>query len=121
MEKARIVNLTPHEIVLISHRSFTNKGMKPEVILRFPTSGTIARCSLKTSLKKQIEFKGVTIDITDVKTGRIYNLPKPKPGTYYIVSKLIAEHAKGRGDLLVCHGIYKKNNKTIGARSFTLW
>lgn len=95
--------------------------MEPEVILRIPPSGEVARCSQKTTLEKQLSFKGVTLDITQVSIDKVYHLPDPAEGMYYIVSKLVAEHLKGRGDLLVAHGIYKQDGKTIGARSFTLW
>jgi len=121
MEEANIVNLTPHAITMISHRSFIYKDMEPHIILRIPPSGKVARCSQKTTLKKQISFQGITLDITNVLIDKVYHLPEPIEGTYYIVSKLVAEHLKGRGDLLVTHGIYKQDNKTIGARSFTIW
>jgi len=121
-ESAEIVNLTPHDIKIISHRSFMYKdNIEPEVTLVIPPSGIVARSEHETILIKQLVYKDQVLDITSVFPNRVKDLPGPELGVYYAVSKIVAEQLKGRGDLLVMHGLYKKNGQTIGCRSFTLW
>lgn len=120
-ESAEIVNLTPHDIHMISHQSFIYRNMEPEVILTIPPSGKIARCEQDTKLSRQLVFQGHVLDVTEVYPKRVIDLPPPKAGTYYAVSKMVAEQLKGRGDLLVMHGLYKRKGQTAGCRSFTIW
>lgn len=121
VQPAEIINLTPHAIQLISHSSYVYKDQAPNIVLTLPPSGRVARVDQVTSLDKQISVNGAIIDITTVVPRELVELPKKQPGVYYAVSKLVAEQLKGRGDLLVMHGLYKQHSKTIGCRSFTLW
>lgn len=120
-ELASIINLTPHDINIISHRSYIYREMDPEITLTISPSGRIARCEQSTRLVKQLLVGEHTLDVTQVFPERVVDLPDPRHGTYYAVSKLVAEQLKGRGDLLVMHGLYKREHKTIGCRSFTIW
>lgn len=118
---AIIINLTPHVINMISHRSYLYKDEEPVIIQSFHPSGDVARVVQKTQVVQQLTVAGQVIDITRITPMKITGLPEPKEGTYYAVSKIVAEQLKGRGNLLVMHGLYKKNGRTIGCRSFTQW
>ncbi len=86
MEKVKLINLTPHDVHIIGHKSFIIKDGNPHVVLKIPPSGVVARVRNKTFVIEQVEFEGHVIDITDVKPIRIENLPDPQKDTYYIVS-----------------------------------
>jgi hypothetical protein len=89
----RLVNLTPHEIRL----------MTPEGEIVLLPSGVVARVREEVRDVGFIEVDGVHIPIR-VKTlsDEVENLPPPQDGTIYITSFLAAEAAwrKGRKDVL---------------------
>ena len=76
----KIINLTPHAVVI-------NNGPT------FPPSGTVARVSVK-------QVDAGTINGVPVKKqafGDIVDLPPPSPDTVYIVSSLVLSAAKAAG------------------------
>ena len=89
----KIINLTPHEVVL-------DNGF---VHISFPPSGTVARIVpvtergvLEYSLAAGVKIKSPVHQAPQV---RVMNLPKEKKGTFYIVSSYVAQAIK-RKDLL---------------------
>lgn len=60
-------------------------------------SGIVARCSQSEEIVGAIDG----IQITKQTFGEVSGLPAPVEGTYYIVSRLVAQAATGRTDLLV--------------------
>lgn len=78
----RIINLTPHEIVLR-----TPQGDQQV----FPASGSTAR--LKTAQYMLSSAAGVP-PVAVTLTGGIEGLPEPQEGVVYLVSSLVAQAAK---------------------------
>ena len=114
-----LVNLTPHEVVL------GGDG------LRIPPSGSVARCSEESTSfcwavipgtftdgpGGQGDLMPVEVEIVDVVAGPVSDLPAPKDGTKYIVSRMVAEAAHGRGDLVFPFDLYRDAAGVIvGAR-----
>lgn len=97
---SRIVNLTPHAIVL------RGKTIEP--------SG-LARC--ETSSIKIGEVNG--IDVNQRSFGEVYGLPETERDTYYIVSAIVAQAVKGLRDdcLVVDETIRDDAGKIIGCES----
>jgi len=126
MEIRNIVNLTPHELVIKT----------TDATLSIPASGTVARCAQKTEITDEVvydvllqdpdtkETKAATmrIPITKVTLGDVENLPDPKDGTIYAVSRVVAEAIKGKRNDIVIPGpaIRDDKGRIIGADGFSI-
>ena len=90
-----LINLTPHPITLIGEG-----GMR----INIKPSGTVARVVQDRTTPTTTALPlapGIDIDVwvQDATNSRVENLPDPQPGTYFIVSTLVAQVAQ-REDLL---------------------
>ena len=85
----KVINLTPHDIKLISCGG--------ETIIE--ASGIIARCTEKREVIRTIAINGIEANITKTVFGDVENLPKQRSDTIYIVSRLVAVAEIKRGDL----------------------
>ena len=113
-EGVRLVNLTPHEVVILDSSN--------NVVLRLPPSGTVARVATRE------EVVGTLNGIPVVKTtyGDVEGLPAPQPGVVYIVSLLVLQALAGkRSDLVAPNtsptplGAVRDNQgRIVGVRSF---
>ena len=103
--EAELINLTPHPINIEGYGEI-------------PPSGKIARASEQR--KKIGEINGITVNV--VTLGNVVDLPPPKPNTFYIVSRVVAEAERGkRKDLLIPdESIRDASGKIIGAKSFAI-
>jgi len=82
-------NYTPHDIKLFLSNGETDV-LKPE---------GLARCTFETKKVGNLELG---LPIYEIKCGEVYGLPEEQEGTYYIVSRTVAEECKGkRNDLFV--------------------
>lgn len=93
----KVINLTPHPVVITDGRTF-------------PPSGTVARVSVQ-------QVDAGTIDGIPVKTqtfGDIVDLPAPSPDTVYIVSSIVLAAAKaaGRNDCVAPNTAQAVRNET---------
>ncbi len=103
-----IVNLTPHDVYMI------DDGRSR---FRFHRSNKPARLQESYFGNTTIYEDGVAIPMAVVTYGDIYNLPEEKPGVFYIVSLLVAIHAKDRKDLLFPVDLVRNNyGEIIGCR-----
>ena len=76
----KIINLTPHDIVITNGPTF-------------PPSGTVARVSVQ-----QVDAGDVNgIPVKTQTFGDIVGLPEPQAGTVFIVSALVLNAAKAAG------------------------
>ena len=108
MEK-RLVNLTPHAIHFIDEQGAVKMTVEP--------SGVIARCATTTITTGEI----AGIPVTTTEYGEVVNLPAPEKGTIYIVSSLVAQHCKDRGDVFVPgEQVRDDQGRVIGCRSLGL-
>lgn len=80
----RLVNLTPHDIVVV-----LEDGDK----ITIPKTGRIARVQTDQILKSKING----IPVFEQTFGEIVDLPDPEADTYYIVSAIVLAAAKAAG------------------------
>jgi hypothetical protein len=82
---ATLVNLTPHEIVIV--------GADGAVLARIAPSGQVARCTPTT-----VEVSGVGgVPVVKTTLGAVEGLPAPQDGVVYITSSLVAQRAAADG------------------------
>lgn len=89
--RVRMVNLTPHAIVLLLQDN------RQRLI---PASGLVARRIVQREPARIICLGGQTLTVNAVTMGDLEGLPDSVPGIMYIVSRMVAEVAADREDLL---------------------
>lgn len=128
-EAVRLVNLTPHEVVLRVLKRPGSPGEEPaapqgspgqeppaegergedghaegiaRAVVRLPRSGRFARVHEPRLGKEPLNLDtGVQVELTRLRrSARITGLPKPEHGTRYVVSRLTALAARDRDDLV---------------------
>lgn len=101
-------NLTPHLVTVVNDQN--------QVILEVAPEETSARCLVK----REVAFLADGIQVNRNVYGEISGLPDPVQGTWYIVSRIVAEAAK-RHDLLVPDETVRDQNGQIsGCKSFAI-
>lgn len=101
-----IVNLTPHDVNII--------GEDGNVVVTFPSTGTVARCV--ATRQKIGEVNGIPVNRTTF--GQVTGLPAPQDGVAYIVSSILCQACPDRTDLyIVDDTVRDENGKIIGARA----
>lgn len=102
-------NLTPHEINVVDAEGHH--------VLDVPASGIVARCSQHE--QKITEIDGV--EITRQFFGEVEGLPSPEEGTWFIVSRLVAQAAGlSRTDLLVPGPLVRgEDGQPVGCRGLS--
>ena len=104
----KIINLTPHEVVL-----YKTDGS----ILKLPKAETPLRLEQTTSQLKIID--GVSFTITKYGLNN-QTLPKVEEGTIYIVSKIFLKAFPSRLDFYMVNETVKdENGHIIGCKSLT--
>jgi hypothetical protein len=88
--KMTLVNLTAHRIVI-----FDSQDGNINVITIEP-SGSIARVAQIVEADAPVDG----IPVVRSRYGEVTGLPDPQPGTYYIVSAMVAQAVAGRPDVL---------------------
>ncbi len=119
MVSYRLVNLNPHEVVLI--------GGGQQLVL--PPSGTVPRLVLgggTTVTVGALGAGGGTGEETPVTLSLTYGeglvgldppLPDPQPGVLYVTSRVVAEHCPQRDDLAWPHELVRDTaGRPVGAR-----
>ena len=119
MVSYRLVNLNPHEVVLI--------GDGQQLVL--PRSGTVPRLVLgggTTVTVGALGAGGGTGEETPVTLSLTYGeglvgldppLPDPQPGVLYVTSRVVAEHCPQRDDLAWPHELVRDTaGRPVGAR-----
>lgn len=111
MTNQSIVNLTPHDITVIS------QGKS----IVFPKFSVSARVSSKTFFVTSFYTSEGSIPLTQVVFDELEGLPEPIEGTFFIVSRIVREAAKDRTDLLVPQGLIRdENGQPIGCESLSV-
>lgn len=107
----KLINLTPHDINIVAEGT--------SIILEtIPVSGVVARvCQQETAAG---DIDGIPLVV--LKAGTVQDLPKPKTGTYYIVSRTVQEACPDRHDLLVPTWMVRSADRRtiIGCAAFTI-
>ncbi len=106
---AKIINLTPHDVVLI---------ISEERSVTFPSYAAvrpIPRVSSRTVSDGDIDG----FPLTRTEYGEVENLPEPKDGVWYIVSAMVAGRCPDRRDLVIPNeAVRDEKGRIIGCRSF---
>lgn len=102
IQKFEIINLTPHDAVLMNE--------KEDVITTIPASGKVARCTESFRNERQIEVNGVVTTFSQKIVGATENLPPARDGILYYVSSFVANDNPNRGDLIT-PAAYVRNDK----------
>lgn len=87
----RVLNLTPHPLM------FYKEG---EVVLVMPPDGPAVRVEESRVYDKKVFIDGHAITVLKKTLGEVKNLPEKQDDTYLIVSKVVADVAPDRDDLL---------------------
>lgn len=106
-----LVNLTPHDIVVIY-------GDKKKKV--FPKSGSVARVSVEYYFTELGEVIGVPT--TSSSYGQVIGLFKEFPGVYYIVSTMVAQAMQGKRFDLLSPGplIRDESGQPVGCSSLNM-
>lgn len=109
----KVINLTPHEVIIIPREGET---------YCFPKSGTVARCSTTAEEISIITASGKgNIPLVKTVIGEPQNVPEPEDDTLFIVSRLVKSALPERNDLIVPDGLVRdENGNVIGAERFSL-
>ena len=122
----RLLNLTEHEIVLDAQQHSAGpadpSGLTPPSALRLPSAGQFARVDDTRARLNENWLNTATerIRLTRLRrSSRLTDLPGPERGTTYVVSRLTAQAARRRGDLvfpLTEIRDWDSDGRVIGAR-----
>ena len=103
-----VINCTPHDINIILDK-------EENIVIK--ASGIVARVATTMNPSGMIG----NIPLSETRFGEVENLPEPKKGTRYIVSRIIKEACPERHDLLVpgeC--VRDEEGKIIGCKSLSI-
>lgn len=105
----QIINATPHDVNII--------GENGQVVRTYAASGICPRCSVSREAVDEID--GIRINRTVF--GDVVGLPEYVEGTYYIVSAIVANAAKGRQDLLITDDAVRDDKgRVIGCKALAV-
>jgi hypothetical protein len=109
MKTTNIINLTPHDVTIV-----TDSGT---IVIK--ASGEVARCKTSTVAEGELSIgNGEVIPITSTKMGEVTGLPEETEGTWLIVSRVVAEACKDRSDLLIPNeSVRDSSGRIIGCKS----
>ena len=116
----RLVNLTTRDIAVMGNdeSNWTFKGGKPLATIVKEEDPARLAVNVKINYGIQIPGSDNVIPVGVILPDKVYNLPSPEEGTYFIVPRIVAEELKSiRKDLLVILGKLWENKTTIGVRS----
>lgn len=112
MANTTITNCTPHDVNIV--------GEDGSVIATIVASGITPRCQASTKEVDTVEVDGVTIPLTVSSFGDVYDLPEPLRNTLLIVSRVVADAASDRHDLVVPDQLVRNDaGQVVGARSLS--
>lgn len=103
---ANFINCTPHDLSIVDGEG---------VVRVIPRSGVVARVSSSEITVDVID--GINVTVTTF--GDPVDVPDPAPGTYFIVSRMVASALPERRDLLIPGPLVRDaNGVVVGARGF---
>lgn len=108
-----LVNLTPHDIVIVDANLNTVKTI---------ASSGLARIEEKTGIHSSIPLEdGTHVGLKTSMLAGVYGLPEATETTYYIVSMIVATALKGkRTDLVYPDVVRNDKGIIIGCKGFIL-
>jgi hypothetical protein len=100
----KLVNCVSHDVVIVANDGAT---------ITIPPSGAVARCTVTRSVVGTVTIDAVTVPVTATVLGQVVDLPQPEPETLYIVSRVVAEAARDRDDLVVPDDVIRDDQGRI--------
>src|SRR5574342_685222 len=105
-DRQMIINLTPHPVT-IAGVTFPPDGRVPRVATTTVLVGRLVEDAPGEWVRQHCpdggfgmpDYPGRSIPFTRVELGEVVDLPEPVPGTWLIVSRMVAEAAPKRDDL----------------------
>ena len=137
-----IINTTPHEINIYmeeqtewnEERKFYQVKAGEQPVKSIPSSGTTFRMDMQEATITSLEVRNVDLYSPHLREEDSFNFgvpvmrvwydghdefPKEVEGTYYIVSRLVAENAKDRDDFLMVHRTVRDSDgRIVGCTAF---
>lgn len=104
-------NFTPHDVNIV----------RGDETLTIPSACGIDRpgCSETREVVQKIQVDGLDVPVNRTVLGEVEGLPEPEEGTLYIVSRVVAEAASGRDDLIIPDDtIRDEAGRIVGCRAF---
>jgi hypothetical protein len=89
-----IRNLTPHAVQIIT--PWGNVELQPDP--------PVARLRQRAREAGSVEVDGTSVDLFDIAAEGVDDLPPPRPDTWLVVSRLVAETCPERSDLVFPYG-----------------
>jgi hypothetical protein len=107
-----IKNFTPHTVTILDDNNVFN------VIITIPSSG-VARCSSTVEDAGCVMHGTTTVPVVRQSLGTVEGLPEYVPGTYLVVSRVVAAACPDRLDLLVPDNLVRDSDgRIVGCRRF---
>ena len=104
----KIVNLCRHPLFVL---------LEDGKSVRVPAAESSASVDLEDYVVDEVDG----ISIYRRKATRFHNLPEPEPGTYFVVSRIVADHCRERSDLVAPTDLIKDSKKhVVGCQSFVI-
>lgn len=110
----KLINLTPHDINIVADGTTV-------ILETIPVSGVVARVGMEEEdLGRDGNIRFVRV--RPGRPGRPVNVPEPRPGTLFIVSRAVQEALPERHDLIVpTHMVKSPDRRTIiGCAAFSV-
>lgn len=106
-----LLNLTPHAV----HFRYSAE-VDPHLTLH-PVASP-ARVVVTREQQDVLSIHGISVPVNRAVFGEVENLPPPEDGTAYVVSRVVAEAARGRDDLyIVDDTVRDAEGRIVGARA----
>jgi hypothetical protein len=105
----RLRNLTPHPVTISTDAGSVHCPAE---------SGARPRIDEAPEAAEPLIIDGVRVPTVRISGGPVVGLPDPAPGTLLLVSRIVAEAARGRTDLVVPYDLIRDDaGRVIGCRS----
>lgn len=111
MKETRIVNLTPHDLMIYGEDPSTP-------LVTIPPEVQPARCTTDfESIGPDFVVAGRSVPQVRVTYGTLENLPEPVDGTIYVVSSIAALAVPERADVFIPTQMVYESGKPVGCRA----
>lgn len=104
----RLVNATPHDVVVVDVDGNS-------VVI--PPSGVLPRIVEDVVHESARRSEVITFRYCEAVIGELVDLPEPRDGVVYVVSRLVAYAAPHRRDLLVPFDEIREEGRVVGCRA----
>jgi hypothetical protein len=114
----RLVNLTEHDVVLVPEPGGGDGGAGEPPVVRIPADGRFARVDDDAARRGEglLDTGSRAVRLTWLRRSeKLVDLPPPRPGTRYVVSRVTALAERDRGDLVFPFGEIRDEHGRVTA------